>query len=203
MRVSQTLDGGFIDPSLSGCEVKITGGNDAQGFPMLQGVLKSTRVRLVLRKGSKCFRERRDAEPKRKSVRGCIVGPDLHALNVILVDPKGKEIPGLTDVDIPNRHQPKRASKIRRLFGVTEATKIKSEDDAKKRIEITQAINNELRRVYTRKDKEVYKKVGIRRLVTLEHYKKRQEVRNHLKAVLDANRKRFNEHKNALKSKKW
>ena len=173
---------------------------------MLQGVLKQTRVRLVLRKGSKCFRERRAAEPKRKSVRGCIVGPDLHALNVILVDPKGKEIPGLTDADLSNRHQPKRATKIRRLFGVTEPAKVKSEADAKKRIEITQAINNELRRVLTRKtkdgEKEVYKKVGIRRLVTVDHYKKRQEIRAQLKKTLDANRKRFNEHKKALASKK-
>lgn len=49
------------------------GGNDKQGFPMKQGVLTPQRVRLLLSKGQSCYRERRDGERKRKSVRGCIV----------------------------------------------------------------------------------------------------------------------------------
>ena len=51
----------------------ILGGNDKQGFPMKQGVLTPQRVRLLLSKGQSCYRERRDGERKRKSVRGCIV----------------------------------------------------------------------------------------------------------------------------------
>jgi ribosomal protein S6E (S10) len=40
---------------------------------MKQGVLTPQRVRLLLSKGQSCYRERRDGERKRKSVRGCIV----------------------------------------------------------------------------------------------------------------------------------
>lgn len=40
---------------------------------MKQGVLTPQRVRLLLSKGHSCYRERRDGERRRKSVRGCIV----------------------------------------------------------------------------------------------------------------------------------
>ena len=55
---------------------------------------------------------------RRKSVRGCIVGADLHALNVALIDFNNKTIEGLTDAKKPNTALPKRASKLRRLFGI-------------------------------------------------------------------------------------
>lgn len=60
--------GGSVDQ-----ETDALGGNDKQGFPMKQGVLTPQRVRLLLSKGMSCYRERRDGERKRKSVRGCIV----------------------------------------------------------------------------------------------------------------------------------
>ena len=44
---------------------------------MMQGVLSNQRVRLLFSKGMKTYRPRRKGERKRKSVRGCIVGPDL------------------------------------------------------------------------------------------------------------------------------
>ncbi len=47
-----------------------------------------------------------------------MVGPDLHALNLVLVDAAGKDIAGLTDVDVPRRHSPKRATKVRKLLGL-------------------------------------------------------------------------------------
>ena len=56
---------------------RIGGGNDKQGFPMKQGILCNHRVRLLFKKGMSCFRERRKGCRKRKSVRGCVVGPDL------------------------------------------------------------------------------------------------------------------------------
>ena len=39
--------------------VRISGGNDKQGFPMKQGVLTHGRVRLLLSKGHSCYRPRR------------------------------------------------------------------------------------------------------------------------------------------------
>ena len=95
---------------------RITGGNDKQGFPMKQGVLRNDRVRLLLSKGHSCYRPRRTGERKRKSVRGCIVGSDLSVLSLVIVKQGEKDIPGLTDNAVPKRLGPKRASKIRKFF---------------------------------------------------------------------------------------
>merc|ERR1719179_27723 len=98
--------------------MRITGGNDKQGFPMKQGVLTNQRVRLLLKKDSGCYRSRRDGERKRKSVRGCIVDGNLAVLNLAIVKKGDNEIPGLTDNTIPRRLGPKRASKIRKMFNL-------------------------------------------------------------------------------------
>merc|ERR1740121_1974808 len=85
---------------------------------MKQGILCNHRVRLLFKKGMSCFRERRAGSRKRKSVRGCIVGPDLATLALVLVKKGAEEIPGLTDDEKPRRLGPKRASNIRKLFGL-------------------------------------------------------------------------------------
>ncbi len=102
-----------------GYVLRITGGNDKQGFPMKQGVLMPTRVRLLLSDGHSCYRIRRTGERKRKSVRGCIVGMDLSVLALTIVKQGDDDIPGLTDVVHPKRLGPKRATKIRKFFGLT------------------------------------------------------------------------------------
>jgi hypothetical protein len=93
---------------------------------MKQGVLVNNRVRLLLAKGHSCYRPRRTGERKRKSVRGCIVGPDLSVLSLVIVKTGPQGIPGLTDKTIPRRLGPKRASKIRKLFNLSK------EDDVRK-----------------------------------------------------------------------
>ncbi|KAK5196443.1 40S ribosomal protein S6 [Exophiala xenobiotica] len=105
---------------------RITGGNDKQGFPMKQGVMLPTRVRLLLSDGHSCYRPRRTGERKRKSVRGCIVAQDLSVLALSIVKQGEGDIPGLTDVVNPKRLGPKRATKIRRFFGLTK------QDDVRK-----------------------------------------------------------------------
>merc|ERR1712160_167423 len=52
------------------------------------------------------------------SVRGCIVGPDLAVLGLVVVKKGAEEIPGLTDDNKPRRLGPKRASNIRKLFNL-------------------------------------------------------------------------------------
>jgi small subunit ribosomal protein S6e len=93
---------------------------------MKQGVLLPSRVRLLLSDGHSCYRPRRTGERKRKSVRGCIVGPDIAVLSVVIVKQGDDEIPGLTDVVLPKRLGPKRATKIRRFFNLSK------EDDVRK-----------------------------------------------------------------------
>jgi small subunit ribosomal protein S6e len=52
---------------------------------MKQGIMSNGRVRLLLKPGAKGYRARRVGERKRKSVRGCIVGPDIAMLSCIVV----------------------------------------------------------------------------------------------------------------------
>ena len=107
------VDAATLGEEWNGYVFRITGGNDKQGFPMKQGVLTQSRVRLLLSKGHSCYRPRKTGERKRKSVRGCIVDGNLSVLSVIIVKKGEAEIPGLTDNTIPRRLGPKRASKIR------------------------------------------------------------------------------------------
>ena len=85
-----------------------------------------TRVKLLLSDGHSCYRPRRTGERKRKSVRGCIVGQDLSVLALSIVKQGDGEIPGLTDVVNPKRLGPKRATKIRRFFGLDKKDDVRS-----------------------------------------------------------------------------
>lgn len=108
---------------------KIMGGQDKEGFPMKQGVLTNSRVRLLMHRGDACFRGygRRNGERRRKSVRGCIVSQDLATLNLVITKQGDTPIPGLTDgTEKPRMRGPKRAAKIRKLFD------LKKEDDVRK-----------------------------------------------------------------------
>lgn len=118
-RMGQEVDASPLGDEWKNYVLRITGGNDKQGFPMKQGVLTNGRVRLLLSKGHSCFRPRRTGDRRRKSVRGCIVDANLAVLSLVVVRKGEQEIPGLTDKSIPRRLGPKRASKIRKLFNLS------------------------------------------------------------------------------------
>ncbi|CAN6333966.1 unnamed protein product [Urochloa humidicola] len=155
-RISQEVLGDALGEEFKGYVFKIMGGCDKQGFPMKQGVLTSGRVRLLLHRGTPCFRGygRRDGERRRKSVRGCIVSQDLSVINLVIVKKGDNDLPGLTDTEKPRMRGPKRASKIRKLFNLTK------DDDVRKYV-------NTYRRTFTTKNgKKVSKAPKIQRLVT-------------------------------------
>jgi len=178
-RISQEIEGEALGEQYKGYVFKITGGNDKQGFAMKQGVLTNTRVRLLMAKGTTCYRPRREGERKRKSIRGCIVGSDISALHLVIVKKGTEEIPDLTDKYIPRRLGPKRASHIRKMFNLTK------DDDVRKyviRREITP--KKEGKKKYTKAPK-------IQRLVTpitLQRKRHRLAVKKHraLKNKTDA-----------------
>jgi len=118
-RIGAEVDVDVLGDEWKGYVLRITGGNDKQGFPMKQGVLTNIRVRLLLSKGHSCYRPRRTGERKRKSVRGCIVDANLSALSLVVVKKGEAEIDGLTNVNVPRRLGPKRASKLRKLFNLS------------------------------------------------------------------------------------
>merc|ERR550537_1927566 len=77
--------------------LRITGGNDQQGFTMKQGILVNGRVKILMRKRTTLYRPRRTGERKRKSARGCICGPDLAVIALKVLVKGADDIPGLTD----------------------------------------------------------------------------------------------------------
>jgi len=152
-RMGQEVEVDILGDEWKGYILRITGGNDKQGFPMKQGVLTNQRVRLLLAKGHSCYRPRRTGERKRKSVRGCIVDANLSVLSLTVVKKGEGEIAGLTDVSIPRRLGPKRASKLRKLFNLTK------EDDVRQYV---------IKRPLPQKEgkKQRFKAPKIQRLIT-------------------------------------
>ncbi|KAH3682790.1 hypothetical protein WICPIJ_006249 [Wickerhamomyces pijperi] len=163
-RIGAEVEADSVGDEFKGYVFKITGGNDKQGFPMKQGVLLPTRVKLLLGKNSSCYRQRRDGERKRKSVRGAIVSAELSALHLAVVKQGDAEIEGLTDVQVPKRLGPKRANNIRKFFGLSK------EDDVRKYV---------IRREIVKGDKKHTKAPKIQRLVTPQVLQRKR----HLKAL--------------------
>jgi len=164
-KIAQEVTGDSLGDEWKGYVFRITGGNDKQGFPMKQGVLLPYRVKLLLADGHSCYRTRRNGERRRKSVRGCIVGPDIAVLSLVIVKQGETEIPGLTDTVLPKRLGPKRATKIRRFFNLTK------EDDVRKYVVRREVVSKkkEGAKPYTKAPK-------IQRLVTPLRLQRRRHL---------------------------
>ncbi|KAG7094614.1 hypothetical protein E1B28_005438 [Marasmius oreades] len=176
-KMSQEVPADSVGDEWKGYVFRITGGNDKQGFPMKQGVLLPYRVRLLLADGHSCYRIRRTGERRRKSVRGCIVGPDIAVLSLVIVKQGEQEIPGLTDTVLPKRLGPKRATKIRKFFNLSK------EDDVTKYV-----VRREVKSSKKENAKPYTKAPKIQRLVT----PMRLQRRRHLKSI---KRRRFEHQK--------
>jgi len=160
-RMATEMSAESLGDEWKGYVVRISGGNDKQGFPMKQGVLTNGRVRLLLSKGHSCYRPRRKGERKRKSVRGCIVDANLSVLNLVIIRKGEAEIPGVTDKTVPRRLGPKRAGKIRKLFNLSK------EDDVRQYV---------VRRPLPVKEgkKQKYKAPKIQRLITPQRLQRKR-----------------------------
>lgn len=165
-RISEEVAADTLGQDFQGYVLKITGGHDKQGFGMKQGVLLNHRTRLLLDGSTGHYTPKRDGARKRKSVRGCIVGPDLSSLNLVIVKRGPKDLEGLTDAasDKPSTRGPKRANHIRRVWGLT-----KSEDVRKYVVR---------RKIPGKNGKpDTYKSPKIQRLITpLRRYRKKQRL---------------------------
>merc|ERR1719213_289884 len=133
---------------------------------MKQGILSNGRVRLLFKKGMSCYRERRTGCRKRKSVRGCIVGQDLAIMSLVIVKKGAEDIPGLTDEGKPRRLGPKRASKIRQMFGLD------------KKDDVRQYVNRRVLKEGEGKKKGKSKAPKIQRLVTAVTLQRKRALRS-------------------------
>lgn len=185
-RMSQEVSADSLGDEWKGYVLRIMGGNDKQGFPMKQGVLLPSRVRLLLSDGHSCYRERRDGQRKRKSVRGCIVGSDIAALALIVVKQGDADIPGLTDTVLPKRLGPKRATKIRKFFNLS------AKDDVRKFVIRREVVSKkEGAKPYTKAPK-------IQRLVTPERLQRRRHLRSLAKRKTESQKEQVAEYKTIL-----
>merc|ERR1719393_543150 len=163
-RMGTEVQGDCLGDQFKGYVFKVMGGNDKQGFPMKQGILCNHRVRILFKKGMSCFRER-------KSVRGCIVGPDLATLSLVLLKKGAEEIEGLTDDAKPRRLGPKRASNIRKLFNLEKKDDVRNfvvrrQIEGKKKTKAPKIQRLITSRMLQRKR---YKKAVIRNKMILSH----------------------------------
>lgn len=208
------VDGEILGEEFKGYTLRITGGNDKQGFTMKQGILVNGRVRILMKNskssylflfcvlhsflelifnsklsidriliqiislciGTTTYRPRRTGERKRKSVRGCICGPDLAVIALKVLVKGEKDVAGLTDAERPRRLGPKRANKIRQAFV------LRKTDDVTKYV---------VRRELKKGDKTFYKSPKVQRLITEKRYRRKvlwkKEKTNKWKANKEAN----------------
>lgn len=162
-RMGQEIDGEVMGEQFKGYIFRITGGNDKQGFQMKQGILMNTRTRILFRSRQQGYRPTRTGERKRKSVRGCIIGPDLAAIFLRIVKKGDQEIPGVTDVERPNRLGAKRRNNIIKTFALD-----KKKDDVRKYV---------VAREIKRKDKTFYKSPKIQRMITEKRLRRKHTIK--------------------------
>jgi|JI10StandDraft_1071094.scaffolds.fasta_scaffold652866_1 small subunit ribosomal protein S6e len=172
-KMGEEVDGHYLGEEFNGYVFKIKGGNDKQGFPMKNGVFANHRVRVLLKPGNKCFRPRRDGERKRKSVRGCVVGPDLAVISLAIVKKGDKELVGITDEEKPRRRGPKRAGNIRKVFG------LHRDDDVRKYV---------VKREVVKGDKTYVKRPKIQRLITDVRLRRKRLLKKYKKDRFEASK---------------
>ena len=172
-RMGEEVNGDDIGEEFKGYVFKISGGQDHQGFAMIQGVFANQRVKMLMKPCHKCFKPKRDGYKKKKSVRGCIVGPDIKMLHLVVVVKGEADIPGLTDTEVPKRLGPKRARKVGRLFAIDREAFEKNPKGYYQAI--TGAV---IRRVSSTKgEKTYYKAPKIQRLITATRMRRKKNLR--------------------------
>merc|ERR1711934_1158312 len=166
-RMGSDVDGEVLAPEFKGYTLRITGGNDKQGFAMKQGILVNARIKILLKKKTTLYRPRRTGERKRKSVRGCICGPDLAVVFLKVLEKGSGEVPGLTDQERPRRLGPKRANKIRQAFV------LRKKDDVRKYV-VMRKIEKKVKKGETEEDRTFYTAPKIQRLITEKRLRRKR-----------------------------
>lgn len=128
-KISNEIDISILGSQWKGFVVKITGGQDKQGFPMKEGVLTNKRVRLLLSKGVSGCRGfgMKKGEKVRKSVRGCVVSPEISILNLAIIK-EGKPVQELSNPVLEKAilNRKKRASKIRKFHKLDKSADLRN-----------------------------------------------------------------------------
>ena len=189
----------ILGEGYKGYVLRITGGTDENGFPMKNGVLRKTRARLLIPPRTCGLRSGREGERKRRSIRGCIVDRDIGAVHCAIVTKGEAEIAGLTDIKHPRRLGPKRANKIRKLFGLPRHSDNIGKDEKNRqkikidRFDVTRYIVKRPA-LKSKGDKTYYKAPKIQRLVTADRRRRKALRRTERKTGAEENTKVYKEY---------
>jgi len=178
LKIGSEFDGEkILGEAYKGYVLRISGGSDENGFAMKNGVLKKGRARLLIPPNTCGLRFGRDGERKRRSVRGCIIDRDIGAVHCTIISKGAAEIAGLTDVKTPRRLGPKRANKIRKLFGLPKhSDKIGTKDKTKVTVDRFDVCRYVVKRPGKAVgDKQYYKAPKIQRLITSQRLRRKRD----------------------------
>lgn len=82
-RIGDVVDASVIGKP--GFVLKITGGSDTSGFPMLKSVRGTVKKALLLSKGAGLRKVKRKGYRRRKTVRGDTIAHDTYQINVVIL----------------------------------------------------------------------------------------------------------------------
>ncbi|ELP87389.1 40S ribosomal protein S6, putative [Entamoeba invadens IP1] len=185
-RIGQEVDASGLGDEFKGYILKVTGGSDKDGFPMMTGVATNNRVRLLLDGTTGCYKPLRKGDRKRKTVRGDIIAQDIAVVNTVLIKKGDAELDGVTNNPLPLRFGPKRASNIRKLFNLSK------EEDVRKFV-----IRRDVVKKHPKEGKSKIRSKApkIQRLVTPQRIQRKARMLR-LKAehrrLMSAEKKRYN-----------
>lgn len=206
-KIGAEIDGQkILGDAFKGYILRVAGGSDENGFAMKNGVLRKNRVRLLIAPRTCGLKFGREGERKRRSVRGAIIDRDVGCVHFTIVQKGEAEVAGLTDVKTPRRLGPKRANKIRKLFGLPRhfdrvGVKNAPKDERKvDRFDVTRYVVK--RPVKARGDKEYYKAPAIQRLITAQRIRRAKAKRSTRLAQVQVNAKAHQDYIANLKAKR-
>jgi small subunit ribosomal protein S6e len=110
---------------------------------------------------------------RRRSIRGCICGPDLAVIALRVIKKGDKDIDKVTNVDRPNKLGKKRANNIRAFFNLD-----KKKDDVREYVnhrKITKTVKDD---AGNEKEKTYYKAAKIQRLITEKRIRRKKLIKN-------------------------
>ncbi len=180
-RLGDTVPGEVFSSHFSGYVFKILGGNDRRGHCMRQGILTNGTARILMRRSKKGVQWRKKFKDQRmrRTVHGCIIGKYICSLSLEIIQHGKSEIPGMPGTARPKSLGPKRASKIRMMFGLDK------NDDVKKYVVRKKCKNGKT------------KAPRIQRLVTPERIKRKRTIAKAKEERFEKRRRDMDEYKKA------
>jgi len=131
------------------------------------------RARILYKKRSTGYKPRRVGMRRRRSIRGCICGPDLAVIALRVIKKGDKDIDKVTNVDRPNKLSKKRANNIRSFFNLD-----KKKDDVREYVNYRKLTKECENKNGEKVERTYYKAPKIQRLITEKRIRRKKLIKN-------------------------